>query len=61
MRCARSDSSSARRLDISDLYWLTDDQLERLKPHFAKSDGKPKVDDRRVLSLARNIFIQRIF
>lgn len=32
------------------LYWLTDAQMERLKPFFPRSHGKPRVDDRRVLS-----------
>ena len=40
---------------MSELYWLTDDQMERLRPFFPKSRGRPRVDDRRVLS----IFIQR--
>ena len=35
---------------MSDLYWLTDDQMERLRPHFPRSHGKPRVDDGRVLS-----------
>lgn len=35
---------------MSNLYWLTDAQMERLKPFFPKSHGKPRVDDRRVLS-----------
>ena len=35
---------------MSDLYWLTDDQMARLEPYFPKSHGKPRVDDRRVLS-----------
>ena len=35
---------------MSDLYWLTDDQMERLRPFFPKSHGKPRVDDPRVLS-----------
>ena len=35
---------------MSNLYWLTDEQMERLKPFFPKSHGKPRVDDRRVLS-----------
>lgn len=35
---------------MSDLYWLTDDQIERLRPYFPKSHGKPRVNDRRVLS-----------
>src|SRR3546814_4018511 len=32
------------------LYWLTDEQMTRLQPYFPKSHGKPRVDDRRVLS-----------
>jgi len=35
---------------MSDLYWLTDEQMERLRPFFLKSYGRPRVDDRRVLS-----------
>ncbi|KXV75823.1 transposase, partial [Acetobacter malorum] len=35
---------------MSDLYWLTDEQMERLQSFFPKSHGKPRVDDRRVLS-----------
>jgi len=35
---------------MSDLSWLTDEQIERLRPFFPKSHGKPRVDDRRVLS-----------
>ena len=35
---------------MSDLFWLTDEQIERLRPFFPKSHGKPRVDDRRVLS-----------
>ncbi|WP_299730664.1 IS5 family transposase [uncultured Tateyamaria sp.] len=42
---------------MSELYWLTDGQMERLRPFFPKSRGKPRVDDRRVLSGI--IFIQR--
>jgi transposase len=30
--------------------WLTEVELERLRPFFPKSRGKPRVDDRRVLS-----------
>lgn len=33
---------------MSDLYWLTDEQMARLEPYFPKSHGKPRVDDRRV-------------
>ena len=35
---------------MSDLYWLTEEQMARLRPYFPKSHGKPRVDDRRVLS-----------
>lgn len=35
---------------MSDLFWLTDEQMARLEPYFPKSHGKPRVDDRRVLS-----------
>lgn len=44
------DSVSVRRLNVSDLYWLTDEQMARLESYFPKSHGKPRVDDRRVLS-----------
>ena len=35
---------------MSELYWLTDEQMARLQPYFPKSHGKPRVGDRRVLS-----------
>ena len=35
---------------MSDLFWLTETQMERLRPFFPKSHGRPRVDDRRVLS-----------
>ena len=35
---------------MSNLYWLTEEQMARLRPYFPKSHGKPRVDDRRVLS-----------
>ncbi len=35
---------------MSDLFWLTDGQMERLKPLFPLSHRVPRVDDRRVLS-----------
>lgn len=35
---------------MRDLYWLTDEQMARLQPFFPKSHGRPRVDDRRVLS-----------
>ena len=42
---------------MSNLYWLSEDQMARLRPFFPKSHGKPRVDDRRVLSGI--IFINR--
>lgn len=42
-------SGPARRLDMSDPYWQTVEQMERLRPHFPNSHAKPKMDDRRVL------------
>ena len=41
----------------SNLFCLTDTQMARLEPFFPKSHGKPRVDDRRVLSGI--IFINR--
>ena len=35
---------------MSELYWLIDAQTERLRSFFPMSRGKPRVDDRRVLS-----------
>lgn len=35
---------------MSDLFWISDAQMARLGPFFPKSHGKPRVDDRRVLS-----------
>jgi transposase len=37
-------------MSMSDLYWLTDEQMARLAPFFPRSRGRPQVDDRRVLS-----------
>ena len=42
---------------MSNLFWLTDAQMARLQPFFPKSHGRPRVDDRRVLSGI--IFINR--
>ena len=42
---------------MSNLFWLTDEQMAGLKPFFPKSHGKPRVDDRRVLNGI--IFINR--
>ena len=42
---------------MSNLYWLTEAQMARLEPFFPRSHGRPRVDDRRVLSGI--IFINR--
>jgi transposase len=42
---------------MSNLFWLTDAQMARLQPFFPKSHGRPRVDDRRILSGI--IFINR--
>lgn len=42
---------------MSDLYRLTDEQMARLRPYFPKSHGRPRVDDRRVLSSI--VFVNR--
>ena len=31
-------------------FWLSNEQVERLRPQFPKARGRPRVDDRRVLS-----------
>jgi transposase len=35
---------------MSDQFWLTKAQLKRIEPHFPRSRGVPRVDDRRVVS-----------
>lgn len=35
---------------MSDCYWLTEPQLERIKPYSPQPHGRPRVDDRRVIS-----------
>ncbi len=42
---------------MSYLFWLSAMQMARLEPLFPKSHGKPRVNDRRVLSGI--IFINR--
>ncbi|MEO9515962.1 MAG: IS5 family transposase [Paracoccaceae bacterium] len=42
---------------MSNLYWLTEAQMKRLRPYFPKRRGRARVDDRRVLSGI--IFINR--
>ncbi len=35
---------------MSDLFWLSDHQLARMRPYFPLAHGAPRVDDRRVIS-----------
>lgn len=35
---------------MSDLFFLSEEQISRMKPYFPLSHGIPRVDDRRVLS-----------
>jgi transposase len=35
---------------MPDWYWLTEVQFERIKPHFLRPHGRPRVDDRRLIS-----------
>ena len=42
---------------MSNLYWLSEDQMGWLQPYFPMSRGRARVDDRRVLSGI--IFINR--
>ena len=42
---------------MSNLNWLTEEQMKRLRPYFPRSRCRPRVDDRRVLSGI--IFINR--
>ena len=41
---------ASRGCRMSDQFWLTGGQMERLKPFFPSSHGVSRVDDRRVLS-----------
>jgi len=53
----RHDSAAAWGPINKHLLWLTDAQMARLEPFFAKSQAKPRVDDR--LVLIGIIFINR--
>ena len=35
---------------MSNLLWLTEAQMSRLRPYFPKSHSRPRMDDLRVLS-----------
>ena len=53
----RDSPFEKRAVNMSDLFWLSDAQMACLKPYLPKSHGKPRVDERRVLSGI--IFINR--
>ena len=40
----------ARRCPVRTLFYLSENQLERIKPFFPRSHGVPRVDDRRLVS-----------
>jgi len=35
---------------MPDHYWISEAQVERIKPYFPRPHGRPRVDDRRVIS-----------
>ncbi len=35
---------------MSDQFWLSEEQVARIKPYFPLSHGVPRVDDRKVVS-----------
>ena len=47
---AGRDPSGQEDLLMSDHSWLSEAQLERIKPYFPPPYGRPRVDDRRVIS-----------
>ena len=55
--CLRDSNSQIVGDRMSNLYWLSEAQMDRLRPYFPKSRGRVRVDDRRVLSGI--IFINR--
>jgi len=46
----KSDSGFAGRLEISNLFWLTNEQMERLRPFSPESHRKARFDGCRVWS-----------
>ncbi len=45
---------------MSDLFWLNDARMARLVPFFRKSQGRPRVDNRRALSVINFINCNRL-
>ena len=35
---------------MSNLFWLSEEKMARISPHFPKARGKARVDDRKVIS-----------
>ncbi len=50
MFAPRFASGSEMKPRRGNLYWLTDEQSERLRPYPLHSHGRPRLDDRRALS-----------
>jgi hypothetical protein len=44
---------------MADHYWLTENQLERIKPYFPRSHGKPRVDDGESGAFTVDVFAMR--
>ena len=50
LSCSTRDSNGQEESPMSNHYWLTETQLEHIRPYFPRSHGRPRVDDRRVIS-----------
>lgn len=46
----RRDSPLPKMVNLSDLFWLSDEYMVPLRPIYPESHGKPHVDERRVLN-----------
>ena len=46
---------------MSNLYWLSEDQMARLGPYFPKSYGVPRVDDRKHVPMSDYVSYSPIF
>lgn len=56
-RAGSEDTASGADNGGTELFWLTEEQIALLRPYFPARNGKPRVDDRRVLSGI--IFVKR--
>jgi len=57
MNYVACDPGSVTRLKLRDLFWLTDEQMEHLRPFFPKGHGKLRIDDYDVLN-GMEIFVR---